>query len=57
MYRRYEDPYKLEELLAEAEARLAENPDDDYAAIEVAELRDRLRFAWDDNEAEMEGYE
>lgn len=57
MYRRYEDPYKLEELLVEAEARLAENPDDDYAAIEVAELRDRLRFAWDDNEAEIEGYE
>lgn len=57
MYRQYEDPYKVEELLKEAEARLAENPDDDYLHEEVAELRDRLRFAWDDNEAEMEGYE
>lgn len=57
MYRRYEDPYKVEELLKEAEARLAENPDDDYLCEEVAELRDRLRFAWDDNEAEVEGYE
>jgi hypothetical protein len=57
MYRQYEDPYKIEKELEEAEKRLEENPDDDWAAIEVAELRDRLRFAWDDNEAEMEGYE
>ena len=33
-----------------------ENPEDDYAAEEVASLRDRLRFAWDDDEAETEGY-
>ena len=56
MYRRYEDPYKVEELLREAEKRLEENPEDDYAAEEVANLRDRLRFAWDDDEAETEGY-
>lgn len=48
MYRRYEDPHKLEDMLAEAEQRLSENPDDDYLAEEVAELRDRVNFAWQD---------
>jgi hypothetical protein len=54
MYRQYEDPYKLEEQLAEAKQMLAENPDDEYLAIQVAELSDRVNFAWQDNEFENE---
>lgn len=48
MYRRYEDPRKLEDILAEAEERLRQNPEDDYLAQDVAELRDRVNFAWQD---------
>lgn len=47
MYRRYEDPYKLEEQLAELHA---DNPDNIDLAIEIAELKDRINFAWQDDE-------
>lgn len=50
MYRQYEDPYKLERQLEEAQQRLAENPDDEDYALEVAELKERINFAWQDDE-------
>ena len=50
MYRQYENPYKLEKLLDEAKQRLAENPCDEELAFEVAELKDRINFAWQDDE-------
>ena len=53
-YRSYEDPYKLEQMLEEAEAQLAQNPDDDYLHERVAELRDRVNFAWQDDEHDAE---
>ena len=48
MYRQYEDPHALEDMLADAEQRLRENPEDEHLAEEVAELRDRVNFAWQD---------
>jgi hypothetical protein len=54
MYRQYEDPYKLEEQLAEVKQMLAENPDDEELAITVAELSDRVNFAWQDDEFDGE---
>ena len=57
MYRQYEDPWELEDRLAEAKKRLAENPDDDNLAFDVHELEERVNFAWQDQEAEVEGYE
>lgn len=50
IYRRYENPYTLEDQLAEAKARLAENPYDEDLVLEVQELRDRVNFAWQDDE-------
>ena len=49
MYRRYEDPHTLEEMLADAEQRLSEDPMNEGLAEEVAELRDRVNFAWQDD--------
>ena len=50
MYRQYENPNALEERLEEAKRRLAENPYDEDLANEVAELKDRINFAWQDDE-------
>lgn len=56
MYRRYEDPYKLEEKLAKAkEALKSINPNTHwYEYIDlcnyVQELKDRINFAWQDIE-------
>ena len=64
MYRQYEDPWKCQDMLDKARERLEQakleadqNPDDDYAierivdlTLEVQELEDRVRFAWDDQE-------
>lgn len=58
MYRQYEDPYKVQKMLKEAEASLEaamrEDPDDDDRLIdlvnEVESLRERLNFAWQDDE-------
>lgn len=50
MYRNYEDPYALEEMLKEAEERLAQDPHNEGLQEDIAELRDRVRFAWDDDE-------
>lgn len=56
-YRQYEDPYKLEQELEQLKKLQADDPYNDDIAIEIAELKDRINFAWQDNEAEMEGYE
>jgi hypothetical protein len=50
MYRQYEDPYKLERQLAEAKERLAEDPYNEDLVNEVAELEERVNFAWQDDE-------
>lgn len=55
MYRQYENPFILENELKEAKRRLAADPENINYAIDVHELEDRVRFAWDDNEAEAEG--
>ena len=56
MYRDYEDPYKLQELLTQAEYRLIGA--DPYEAIdiheEIADLKERLNFAWQDDEYECD---
>ena len=57
MYRRYEDPVHVGMMLEEAEAelqRMIEEGADEEATIDqqiyIHELRDRERFAWDDDE-------
>lgn len=56
IYRQHEDPWKLEQALAEAKQRLAENPENEDLALEVHELEERVNFAWQDDEYESEGY-
>ena len=56
-YRQYEDPYKLEQELEQLKKLQADDPYNDDIAIKIAELKDRINFAWQDDEAEMEGYE
>lgn len=48
MYRSYENPYRLEDALADAKRRLSEDPTNEDLAQEVEELRDRVNFAWQD---------
>ena len=62
MYRQYEDPYKLEDQLAEAKAiyrrAVEEGIDEDVLmnlSMDINELEERVNFAWQDNEYEMEG--
>ena len=57
MFRQYEDPWKLEEMLEQAEARLEEakrNVEDDDTLWnlyeDVESLRERVNFAWQDQE-------
>jgi len=58
MYRQYEDPQKLEKMLEEAQARLEiarqEDPNNDDRIIdlylEVESLKERVNFAWQDDE-------
>lgn len=54
MYRQYENPFSLKDELKDAKRRLAKDPENIDLALEVEELKDRVRFAWDDNEAENE---
>lgn len=52
MYRQYENPYELEKRLLELEAikrRMSEEEQYDID-MEIEELKDRIRFAWDDDE-------
>ena len=50
IYRQYENPRTLEDMLEDAKRRLAENPYDEDLANEVAELKERVNFAWQDEE-------
>lgn len=53
MYRQYEDPYKLEKQLDELKERQDNATDDDelmYLAQAIAELKERVNFAWQDDE-------
>lgn len=55
MYRRYEDPRKLEKQLKKLKRRYKQTQDEDekmYLAEEIAELTDRVNFAWQDEEYE-----
>lgn len=55
MYRRYEDPRKLEKQLAKLKRQYQKTTDPDemaYLAEEIAELKDRVNFAWQDEEYE-----
>ena len=49
-HRQYENPHTLEDMLEDAKRRLAENPYDEDLANEVAELKERVNFAWQDEE-------
>lgn len=62
MYRQYENPYALEQKLTELKNKL----DEAYALgtdfdelqdleLEIAELKDRVNFAWQDDEYDHEG--
>lgn len=67
MYRQYEDPYVIEQYLKEAKERLNKakaevRSDDDWDRLvglyqDVAELEERLNFAWQDDEAAEFGYD
>ena len=62
MYRQYEDPHKVQKWLEDAERRLSDakargDEDIDWLYEEVYELRDRLNFAWQDDEADEFGYD
>ena len=70
MYRQYEDPWKLEDRLEEAEKELEQAKEEDPENIdriidlvnEVESLRERVNFAWqdqeyDDNYAHEMGYD
>ena len=56
MYRQYEDPYELEQRLEEFKQQLAQCGDDtnerEWLVIAIADLEDRINFAWQDNEYE-----
>lgn len=50
MYRQYENPWDLEEQLQELEEIYADNRDDIDLYQEICELKDRINFAWQDDE-------
>lgn len=55
MYRRYEDARKLEKQLAKLKERRVNCADDgelEYLCEEIAELEERVNFAWQDEEFE-----
>lgn len=54
MYRQYENPHKLEDQLVTLLAEASLHPDDEDLALAIHELRERINFAWQDNEYEME---
>ena len=64
MYRAYENPYKIQQMLEEVEkemeAAAARGADEDDL-IDLHErkygLEARLRFAWEDDEAELNGWD
>ena len=62
MYRSYEDPWKLEDELAEMKAEYEDaqqDPDINLEELmdraqEITEMEERIRFAWDDQEYDLE---
>ena len=53
MYRQFKNPWTLEDGLEALKARIADTTDEDelmYLYEEKAELEDRVRFAWADQE-------
>ena len=53
MYRQYENPYRLEEWLAELKERRTNATDEDEIMSldeDIAELKERINFAWQDDE-------
>ena len=50
IYRNYENPRTLEDMLEDAKRRLAENPYDEDLVLEVQDLKERINFAWQDDE-------
>ena len=50
MYRQYENPYVLEQELAELKEELKKDPLNEELAIQVQELKERVNFAWQDDE-------
>ena len=59
MYRRYENPFKLETQLEELQEQyckaVEENADENLLinlSIDIAELEERINFAWQDDEYE-----
>lgn len=58
MYRQYEDPYALEDRYNELASYYRMHPEehDDYAEETLAELRDRINFAWQDDEYDSDYY-
>ena len=62
MYRQYEDPRQLEKQLAEKKRELEEAKKSGeydceelyYIYMDVKELEDRVNFAWQDEEYDME---
>ena len=60
MYRQYENPYEIENLIERAEIEMQEaiamNDEDAQISIaqELADLNDRLNYAWQDDEYDSE---
>lgn len=57
MYRRYEDPHKLEKQLAQLKRQYQHTEDPDeraYIAEEINALKERINFAWQDEYQEEE---
>lgn len=57
MYRQYEDPRELEDQLKELQARYEAETDEDVLidlAQEIEELKERINFAWQDDEYDSE---
>ena len=53
MYRRYEDPYKLQQQLDELIDEREKETDEDrliWLAIDIEEMKERINFAWQDDE-------
>lgn len=63
MYRQYEDPFELqrqlEDLKREYNKELNNGADEDVLmslAETIADFKERINFAWQDDEDESEGY-
>ena len=50
MYRQYENPYRLEEWLSELNERRVNADEIMYLDENIAELNERINFAWQDEE-------